>query len=114
MMNILSYVGLLGSSWFLVHALRKRRTSSDWRYLAQAILGVMGISYGGLTLFEPKRFHTYGEARMFNSAEGLLAGAFFGMFITLCLAGWWRDILGRAADKELTAGAAAKPGAVRY
>jgi hypothetical protein len=111
MTNIGYYdVGLfLGNLWLLVHAVRNIRNSRDWRHRAQALLGAVGVSYGVLSILEPKHLRATREARVLYSTQGLLVGAFIGMFISLCMAGWFKDILGRHGDKRGTATPATKP-----
>lgn len=94
MKNIGYYIGLLGGFWLLLTALR-RSNSNDWRYRAQALLGAAGISLGGVALCEPAHLRATREARIFYSVESLLVGIFIGVFVSLCMAGWFTDILGR-------------------
>ncbi len=94
MKNIGYYVGLILGFWLLLTALR-HSNSSDWRYRAQALLGAVGISLGGVALCEPAHLRTAHAARIFYSAESLLVGIFVGVFVSLCMAGWFTDILGR-------------------
>jgi len=94
MKNIGYYVGLLGGVWLLLTALQGS-SSNDWRYRAQALLGAVGISLGGLAFWEPTHFRATREARIFSSVQSLLVGIFIGVFVSLCMAGWFRDILGK-------------------
>ena len=95
MMNIGYFIASLVGVWFVVVAFRRRRGSHDWRYRGQMLLGAVGIFLGGLSLIEPPHLRATREARIFYSVEGLLAGAFLGVFATLCLAGWFGDLLGQ-------------------
>jgi len=96
MKNIGYYIGLFGGVWLLLTALR-RRNSNDWRYRAQALIGVVGISLGGLAFWAPTHLRATREARIFYSVESLLVGIFIGVFVSLCMAGWFRfrDVLGK-------------------
>jgi hypothetical protein len=95
MRNIGYYVGLLASLCLLVGAIRNIRKSRDWRHQAQALLAAVGISFGGLSIWAPEHLGATREARIVYSAQGLLLGALIGMFVTLCMAGWFKDILGK-------------------
>jgi hypothetical protein len=99
MKNIGYYVGLLGGVWLLLTALR-RTNSGDWRYRAQALLGGVGIALGGVALCEPPHLHATREARTFYSLESLLVGVFIGVFVALCMAGWFKEILGKQLGRR--------------
>ena|ERR1700722_13497421 len=92
----IDYIEALGSLWLLVNSLRKGSVIfRDWRHQGQAILGIVGIAVGGLSLFGPEALHATREARMYFMVKGFLVGAFAGIFISLCLAGWFKDILSK-------------------
>jgi hypothetical protein len=94
MRNIGYYTGLPGGVWLLLTALRRSKPN-DWRYRAQALLGVIGIALAGSAWCEPPHLRATREARIFYSVESLLVGAAIGVFVSLWMAGWFTDILGR-------------------
>ena len=111
-MTYLDIIGLVGSFLLLVHAIRKG-VSQDWRLRGQVLLSLVGIACGSLDLYVAAHKEVIRGARrtiiLFYSAEGALVGALVGIFATLCLAGWFTDILGKSQEAELQEIARARP-----
>jgi hypothetical protein len=102
-MRYLDYIGLLGSLWLLIDSIRKKRDPRDWRRRGQALLGTVGIAYGVVDLYGDLHREilcgTRTSIMRFYSSEGVLLGALVGIFISLCLAGWFKDYLGRNREE---------------
>ena len=112
MTYLLDIIGFVGSLMLLVHAIRKG-VSQDWRLRGQVLLSLVGIAYVSLHLYVAAHKEVIRAARrtiiLFYSAEGALVGAFVGIFTTLCLAGWFTDILGNNREAQLQEISRARP-----
>ena len=90
---------LPGGLFLLADSLRLRVRPRDWRTKGQGLLGICAILYAGLGLYE---LYAGGASRwthLLNSAERMLTGVSVGVFISLCLAGWFKEFLARGGGQ---------------
>jgi len=78
----------LGSLWCLTGVLFTGVSPRDWRQKAKAVLGLVGISSAGLSLYGVlhKEIQYSACAGIFYLSKGLLTGVLIGVLISLWLA----------------------------
>ena len=79
-------IGCLAFLWFLIGSLLAGRGRRDWQRKAEALLGLCGMSFFGVILYEELHPHSP-LARILQLFRHYLTGIAIGIVITLWLEG---------------------------
>ena len=97
-------IGLLAFVWFAVGSLFSGRSLRDWQQKAQMLLGLSGMSFFGLLLYEVAQLRSSALTHALHLARIFLGGMAFGIFVTLCLEGslnvFKRKEIGKSGQPE--------------
>lgn len=73
--------------WFSVGSLFSGRNLRDWQQKAQMLLGLSGMSFFGLLLYEVAQLRSSALTHALHLARIFCGGMALGIFVTLCLEG---------------------------